>query len=45
MKWALVVKGWAYTVGPTGSLGGQGVGLQGPWGSSGGPMGSQGDKG
>ena len=27
MKWAVVVKGWAYRV-----LGGQGVGLQGPLG-------------
>ena len=30
MKWALVVKGWAYRV-----LGGQEVGLQGPRGSGG----------
>ena len=43
MKWAVVVKGWAYRV-----LGGQGVGLQGPRKSKGeglllqGPRGSRG---
>ena len=36
MKWALMVKGWACSF-----LGGQGVCLQGPRGSRGGPSGSQ----
>ena len=40
MKWEVVVKRWAYRV-----LGGQGVGLEGPRGSSGRPKGSQGVKG
>ena len=40
MKWALVVKGWAYRV-----LGGQEVGVLGPMGSSGRPTGSHGFKG
>ena len=37
MKWALVIKGWAYRV-----LGGQGVGLQGPRVSRGGRTGPRG---